>query len=92
VSFCQEAFMHELSGYVFSSLREEDILLYRDSDRRRVADGIRHRLASATRALGPGGARGDRRDARLDGAGTNRQDESIVRPPQRSLCAGRYLL
>src|SRR6202007_1497746 len=28
---CQEAFMNELSGYVFSSLREGDIALYRGS-------------------------------------------------------------
>ena len=30
-SSCQEAFMYELSGYVFSSLREGDVALYRGS-------------------------------------------------------------
>ena len=40
--------------------------------RRRVADRVRHRLASAARAPGPRAAGGDRRHARLHGAGTNR--------------------
>jgi serine/threonine protein kinase len=37
-------------------------------------------------------ARGDRGDARLHGAGTNRQDEPLGGLPQRSLCTRRYLL
>jgi hypothetical protein len=60
--------------------------------RRGVADGIWHCLASTARAPGPRAAGGDRRDARLHGAGTNRQDESLAGLPQRSLCAGCHFL
>ena len=58
----------------------------------RLADRLRHRLAPAARAPGPRAARGDRRDARLHGAGTDRPHEPLGRFPQRSLCAGRHLL
>ena len=60
--------------------------------RRRLADRLRHRLAPAARAPGPGAAGGDRRHARLHGAGTDRPDEPFDRLPQRPLCAGRHLL
>src|ERR1700724_3702042 len=60
--------------------------------RRRVADGFRHCLASAARTPSARAAGGDRRDARLHGAGTNRQDEPLGGLPQRSLCSGRHLL
>ena len=45
--------------------------------RRRVADGVRHCLASAARAPGPRATGGDRGDAGLHGAGANRQDEPL---------------
>ena len=61
-------------------------------DRRRLADRLRHRLAPAARAPGPRAARGDRRDARLHGARTDRPHEPLGRFPERSLCAGRHLL
>jgi PAS domain S-box-containing protein len=57
-----------------------------------VADGIRHCLASAARAPSPRAARGDRGHARLYGAGTNRQDESLGGLPQRSLCTWCHVL
>src|SRR6202163_2259247 len=59
---------------------------------RRVADGIRHCLASAARASSPGATGGDRRDARLHGAGTNWPDEPLGGLSQRSLCSGCHLL
>ena len=49
----------------------------RHGKRRRVADGVRHRFASAARASSPRATGGDRRNACLHGAGTNRQDEPL---------------
>src|SRR6476620_6210507 len=46
---CQEAFMNELSGYVFSSLREGDIALYRGS-----GNGLTPILLVATEETSPG--------------------------------------
>ena len=56
-------------------------------DRRRLADGLRHRVPPAARAPGPRAARGDRRDARLHGAGADRSHEPFGRFPQRSVLA-----
>ena len=64
----------------------------RRRDRRGLADRLRHRLPPAARAPGPRAARGDRRDARLHGAGADRPHEPLGRFPERSLCAGRHLL
>src|SRR6478609_1460329 len=46
---CQEAFMNELSGYVFSSLREGDIALYRGS-----GNGLTPILLVAAEETSPG--------------------------------------
>src|SRR5712691_10443777 len=46
---CQEAFMSELSGYVFSSLREGDIALYRGS-----GNGLTPILLAAAEETSPG--------------------------------------
>ena len=61
-------------------------------DRPGLADRLRHCLAPAARAQGSRAARGDRRNTRLHGAGTDRPDEPVGRFAQRSLRPGGHLL
>jgi hypothetical protein len=54
--------------------------------------GVRKRVVPFNRASGCSAKGGDRGDARLHGAGTNRQDEPLGGLPQRFLCVGCHLL
>ena len=82
--------VHE-RGLIHKDIKPANILMD-IGKRRRVADGVRHRLASAARTSSPRATGGDRRHSRLHGAGTDRQNESLGGLPQRSLCTGRHLL
>src|ERR1019366_5744564 len=57
-----------------------------------MAHRVRYRFAPAPGASRSGAARGDRRNARLHGTGTDRANEPLRRLAQRSLRAGRDLL
>ena len=62
-------------------------------DRPRLADRLRHCLAPAARARGSRDGRGDRRNTRVHGAGTDRPDEPRRRCPQpTSIRPGGHLL
>ena len=78
-------------GLIHKDIKPANVLVGH-GERRRLADRLRHCVPPAARAQEPRTARGDRRDARLHGAGTDRPDEPLDRFPQRSLLTGRHLL